>query len=92
MSKQLRIINWIIGGVVTLFFLFGPMWFFDQNPYSNPYKIPMRVVYLFLIYCLLSGIYWIRNKKIKIAFHYFLIVAVYIAIAFTIIIIAAYKG
>ncbi|MGX4599027.1 hypothetical protein [Faecalimicrobium sp. JNUCC 81] len=92
MSKQLRIINWIIGGVVTLFFLFGPMWFFDQNPYSNPYKIPVRVVYLFLIYCVLSSAYWIMHKKSNMIFHYLLIVIVYTCIAFSIIVYAAYKG
>ncbi|MBO3445746.1 hypothetical protein [Clostridium sp. CCUG 7971] len=91
MSKQLRIINWIIGGIITILYLYGPMWSMQYN-FSSLSEISRIVASVFLIYCLISGIYWIKNKKTKMAFHYFLIVAVYIAIAFTIFIIAVHRG
>lgn len=87
MSKYtyLKLINWIIGGIGLICIMFAPSKFFEPNLYepslySNPYKIPQRIVGIFLIYCFLSGIYWLINKKINMVVHYSLIIAMYIAI------------
>ena len=41
MSKYRKLIDWVIGLIVTIFFLYGPAYFFVINPYVNPYKIPI---------------------------------------------------
>lgn len=80
-----KLIDWIIGGIGLLCIIFEPSKFFEPNLYepslySNPYMIPQRIVGAFLIYCFLSGIYWVINKKINMVVHYSLIIAIYIAI------------
>lgn len=80
-----KLIDWIIGGIGLLCIIFAPSKFFEPNLYepslySNPYMIPQRIVGAFLIYCFLSGIYWVINKKINMVVHYSLIIAIYIAI------------
>jgi hypothetical protein len=78
--KDWKMLDWIIGGIGIICIISEPTRFFEPSLYSNPYKIPQMVVGVFLIYCFLSVIYWIINKKINMAIHYFLIVAIYIAI------------
>lgn len=90
-----KLIDWIIGGIGLLCIIFEPSKFFEPNLYepslySNPYMIPQRIVGAFLIYCFLSGIYWITNKKINMVLHYSLIIAIYIAI--TILYVIAVKS
>ena len=75
-----KLIDWIIGGIGLLCIIFAPSKFFEPSLYSNPYMIPQRIVGAFLIYCFLSGIYWVINKKINMVVHYSLIIAIYIAI------------
>ena len=91
MSKYWKHLDWIIGGIVTIFYLYAPM-LFEQYSYSSPYKIPIIVVVVFLIYCFLSGIYWMMNKKLNMVFHYCLIIGIYLLATITIMVIAAYKG
>ena len=90
-----KLIDWIIGGIGLLCIIFEPSKFFEPNLYepslySNPYMIPQRIVGAFLIYCFLSGIYWVINKKINMVVHYSLIIAIYIAI--TILYVIAVKS
>lgn len=83
MSKHThwKLIDWIIGGLGLIFIISEPSNLYEPSLYSSPYKIPQRIVGLFLIYCFLSVIYWLLNKKINMVVHYSLIIAIYIAIA-----------
>lgn len=92
MSKYRKLIDWVIGLIVTIFFLYGPSYFFVINPYVNPYKIPVIVLGSFLSYCILSIIYWTTNTNIKLAVHYILIFVVDIVSIISIIVVAAYMG
>ncbi|MFR3498004.1 MAG: hypothetical protein ACLTT7_03145 [Paraclostridium bifermentans] len=86
MSKHTwKLIDWIIGGIGLICIYLSPSNFFEPNLYepslySSPYKIPQRIVGLFLIYCFLSIIYWVINKKTNMVVHYSIIIAIYIAI------------
>ncbi len=91
MSKRLILINWILGGIITVFFLYGPM-LSEQYECFSIYTISRISTVLFLIYCLLSVIYWIINKKLKLVVHYCLILALYIGGSFILFIIAASIG
>lgn len=80
-----KLIDWTIGGIGLICIYLAPSNFFEPNLYepslySSPYKIPQRIVGLFLIYCFLSIIYWVINKKINMVVHYSIIIAIYIAI------------
>lgn len=92
MGKYLKLIEWILGGIITIFFLYGPGWFYNHNPYSDPYKVPLMLVAIFLIYCFSLGIYWMINKNIKMACHYGLIIITYIVVNIAILVFVAYKG
>lgn len=80
-----KLIDWIIGGIGLICIYLEPSNFFEPNLYepslySSPYNIPQRIVGLFLIYCFLSIIYWVINKKTNMVVHYSVIIAIYIAI------------
>lgn len=92
MSKYRKLIDWVIGLIVTIFFLYVPSYFFVINPYINPYKIPMIVLGSFLAYCILSIIYWTINKNMKLAVHYILMFVADIVSIIFLIVIAAYMG
>lgn len=87
MNKYLKLTNWITGGIVTLFFLYGPM-LSVQYDFFLLYTSSRILACLFLIYCLLSVIYWIRNKNYNLVIHYCLIVGIYILFSITLFIIA----
>lgn len=91
MSKYLKLINWIIGGIVTIFFLYGPM-LSEQYGCFLIYTSSQVVAGLFLIYCLFSAIYWIVNKNLNLVIHYCLIVGIYILFSFLLFIIAVSIG
>ena len=91
MSKYLKLINWIIGGVITIFFLYAPMLSMQYGCFFL-YTSSRIVAGIFLIYCLLSAIYWVINKKFKLVIHYCLIVPTYILFSIIIFVIAASRG
>lgn len=91
MIKYLKLINWVLGGIVTIFFLYGPM-LSEQYGCFFIYKSSRIVTIVFLIYCLISAIYWLINKKLNLAVHYFLILAIYIVFSFILFIIAVSIG
>lgn len=94
-----KILDWIIAGIVAISFLEVPGWFLKHNPdnlpkigtvYGYPYNIPIMIAGVFLIYCFLSGVYWIKNKKINMVVHYCLIATMYITI--TMLYVIAYNS
>lgn len=91
MSKYSKLINWILGGFITIFFLYGPMLSEQYNCFFL-YTSSRILAGLFLIYCLLSSIYWIRNKNLKLVIHYSIIVGLYILLSFMFFIVAAHLG
>ena len=67
--KDWKMIDWIIVGFVGISFIEIPE-HLDILPtmvavYDYPYNIPIIIAGVFLIYCFLSGVYWIKNKKIN---------------------------
>ena len=91
MSNFWKLLDWIIGGIVTIFYLYTPM-LFEQYGFYSPFMIPEIVVGLFLIYCFISGIYWSINKNFKIILHYILIILIYICLAISLLLYSAYHG
>lgn len=92
-------IDWIITGIVAISFLSVPDWVLEHNQYKlpimvtvydYPYNIPIMIAGVFLIYCFLSGAYWIINKKIPMVVHYCLTATVCITI--TMLYIIAYNS
>ncbi|CEO20419.1 Uncharacterised protein [[Clostridium] sordellii] len=80
-------IDRIIVGFVGISFTVVPDFILDHNLYEiptmatiydYPYNIPIIESDIFLIYCLLSGVYWIKNKKINMVIHYCLLATIYI--------------
>lgn len=92
MFKHWKLIDWIIGGIVTVLFLYGPVWFFEHIPNIDPFKIPIWVAFVYILYCTLLAIYWIINKNFKMAFHYALIITMYVGFTIFVILYAAYHG
>lgn len=85
--KDWKMIDWIVLGFVGISFIVVPDFILDHNlyelptmatVYDYPYNIPIIGSCIFLIYCLLSGVYWIKNKKINMAIHYCLLSTIYI--------------
>ncbi|WP_270507113.1 hypothetical protein [Paraclostridium sordellii] len=91
MSKYLKLLNWVSGGIITIFFLYGPM-LSVQYECSLISKSSRIVTIVFLLYCLLSAIYWLINKKLNLVVHYSLILTIYIGLSFILFIIAASIG
>lgn len=88
--KDWKMIDWIIVGFVGISFIEIPDWILEHNlyklsttvtVYDYPYNIPIIVAGVFLIYCFLSGVYWIKNKKINMVVHYCLLATMYITLA-----------
>ncbi|CEJ73543.1 Uncharacterised protein [[Clostridium] sordellii] len=70
--KDWKMIDWIVLDFVGISFIVVPDFILDHNlyelltmatVYDYPYNIPIIGSGIFLIYCLLSGIYWIKNKS-----------------------------
>ncbi|CEP83772.1 hypothetical protein [Paraclostridium sordellii] len=85
--KDWKMIDWIVLGFVGISFIVVPDFILDHNlyelptmatVYDYPYNIPIIGSCIFLIYCLLSGVYWIKNKKINMVIHYCLLSTIYI--------------
>ena len=91
MNKYLKLLNWIIGGIVTLFFLYGPMLSFQYDCFFI-YTSSRILAGLFLMYCLFSVIYWIINKNFNLVIHYCLIVGIYTLFSISLFIIAISIG
>lgn len=94
-----KMLDWIITGIVAISFLEVPGWFLKHNPYNlpimvtvydYPYNIPIMIAGAFLIYCFLSGVYWIINKKLNMVVHYCLVATIYITI--TMLYVIAYNS
>ncbi|MDK2565083.1 hypothetical protein QOZ84_16250 [Romboutsia sedimentorum] len=94
--KDWKTLDWIITGIVAISFLLVPDWLVEHNTsimvtvYDYPYNIPIMIAGVFLIYCFLSGVYWIVNKKIHMVVHYCLIATACITI--TMVYIIAYNS
>ena len=87
--KDWKMMDWIVLGFVGISFIVVPDFILDHNlyelptmatVYDYPYNIPIIGSCIFLIYCLLSGVYWIKNKKINMVIHYCLLATIYIII------------
>lgn len=87
--KDWKMIDWIVLGFVGISFTVVPDFILDHNlyelptmatVYDYPYNIPIIGSGIFLIYCLLSVVYWIKNKKINMVIHYCLLATIYIII------------
>ncbi|MBS6022696.1 MAG: hypothetical protein KIB00_01295 [Paeniclostridium sordellii] len=91
MNKYWKLLDWIIGGIVTIFFLYSPML---SGRYGNIYIFytSLTILGVFLIYCFSSGIYWMVKKNFKITLHYILIVTIYICFSISLFFYAAYHG
>lgn len=98
--KDWKIIDWIIIGFVGISFISVPDWILEHNLYNlptmvtvydYPYNIPIIIAGMFLIYCFLLVVYWIKNKKTNMVVHYCLLATMYIIFA-TIYIIAYNSG
>jgi len=85
-----KLLDWIIAGIIAISFFEVPGWFLKHKPdnlpikgtvYGYPYNIPIMIAGVFLIYCFLSGVYWLINKKIHMVVHYCLVASICIAIA-----------
>lgn len=72
--KDWKMTDWIALGFVGISFIVIPDFILDHNwyelptmatVYDYPYNIPIIESGIFLIYCSLSGVYWIKNKKNK---------------------------
>ena len=92
--KDWKMIDWIIVGFVGISFIEIPE-HLDILPtmvavYDYPYNIPIIIAGLFLIYCFLSGVYWIKNKKINMVVHYCLLATMYIT--FVMLYVIAYES
>lgn len=88
--KDWKMIDWIIAGFVIISFVEVPDWILEHNlyklptmvtVYDYPYNIPIIEAGIFLIYCFLLGVYWIKNKKINMVIHYCLLATIYITLA-----------
>lgn len=91
MSKKLKLIHWILGGIITIFFLYAPMLSVQYDCFFIRASSKI-ITSLFLIYCLFSAIYWVIKKNIKLAMHYCLIVSTYIIGSIIFILIAISIG
>ena len=69
--KGWKMMDWIGLGFVGISFIVVPDFILDHNlyelptmatVYDYPYNIPIIGSGIFLIYCLLSRVYWIKNK------------------------------
>lgn len=94
--KDWKMIDWIITGIVAISFLSVPDGLIKDNSstmvtvFDYPDNIPIIIAGVFLIYCFLSGAYWIINKKIPMVIHYCLTATVCITI--TMLYIIAYNS